>query len=152
MTGHRLIGLALAIAVGAAVYALWPSPRRSPEDEVRALVASAVDAAQRRDVAGVTDVLAEDFRGPQGTSRQEARQLVLGHLMRSQGALVVLNPLLDVTVAGPDRASFQGTFIFARGPVADGHQPGDGASRYELSATLARRDGRWVITAASWDR
>ncbi|MEW6433874.1 MAG: hypothetical protein AB1730_20405 [Myxococcota bacterium] len=154
MTGNRLIGLALGLAVGLAVYFFWPKPKHTPEEEVRALVAKAVDAAQRRDAAGVTEALAEDFRGPQASSKQEVKQLVLGHLMRNRDAVVVLNPVLHVTVESPDKASFQGTFIFARAPVADWQNPapGDGASRYDIGATVERRDGEWVITTATWER
>jgi hypothetical protein len=152
MTGNRLVGSLLAIAVGAAVFFLWPRPRPSPEDEVRALVARAVEAAQQRDAAGVTAALADDFRGPQGATKQDVKQLVLGQLVRNQSPLVVLNPVLDVTVTSPGAASFEGTFILARGPVTDWQQPGDGASRYDISATLERRGGAWVITSATWSR
>lgn len=152
MTGRRLVGVLLAVAVGAGVYLLWPKSKRTPDEEVRALVAKAVEAAQQRDVAGVTEALADDFRGPSGTTKQEVKQLILGHLMRNQNQLVVLNPVLDVTVASPGAASFTGTFVFARGQVADWQQPGDGASRYDISADLELRDGDWVITRASWER
>lgn len=152
MTGSRLVGGLLAVAVGAAVFLSWPKSKRTPEEEVRTLVARAVEAAQKRDAPGVTEALADDFRGPSGTSKQEVKQLILGHLMRNQNQLVVLNPVLDVTVASPTAASFTGTFVFARGQVADWQQAGDGASRYDVSADLELRDGDWVITRASWER
>jgi hypothetical protein len=148
--GSRLVGLLLGLGVGAAVFWLWPTPQRTPEDEVRELVARAVDAAQRRDAAGVTELLAETFRGPSGTGRAEVQQLIVGHLFRNQNQLVVLNPALDVTISSPTTASFRGTFVFARGPLGDWQQPGDGATRYDISAELQKEGGEWKIISASW--
>ncbi|GMU60270.1 MAG: hypothetical protein AMXMBFR34_20330 [Myxococcaceae bacterium] len=150
MRGNRLMGLLLALGVGAAVFFLWPKPKRTPEEEVRELVARAVDAAQKRDAAGVTESLADTFHGPSGTSAQEVKRLIVGHLFRNQSPLVVLNPVLDVTVTSPTAASFKGTFIFARGQVADWQQPGDGASRYDISAELEKQGGDWKIITAAW--
>ncbi|MEW5741059.1 MAG: hypothetical protein AB1938_19210 [Myxococcota bacterium] len=152
MRGSRLVGLVLALVVGGAVYLFWPRPQRTPEEEVRELVARAVDAAQKRDAAGVTESLADNFRGPSGASRQEVKQLIVGHLFRNQSALVVLNPVLDVTVESPTKASFKGSFVFARGQVSDWQQPGDGASRYDISAELEKQGDEWKITSASWER
>lgn len=145
MTGRRLVGVLLACGVGAAVFFAWPRPTLSPEDEVRALVAGMLEAAGRRDAGGVTGALADDFRGDGGATKQTVQQLVLGHLMRSPDAPVVLNPSLDVEVQGPDAASFDGVFVFAR-------SPGDGLGRYDISGTLVRQGGRWRITTARWRR
>jgi hypothetical protein len=132
------LGALFVAAVGSAVFFLWPTRQHSPEDEVRLVVARALAAAEQRDVSGVTAAIADDFHG--AVTRQELKQLVLGHLLRSQQGLVVLNPSLEVSLTGPTTASFSGTFVFA----------GEGASQYRISADLEKRQGDWVITTASW--
>jgi hypothetical protein len=137
---RRALAVAAVAAVGAAVYLLWPAERRTPEDEVRLLVARTIAAAEARDVGAVTRAVAEDFRGPSGLSKQELKQLVLSLFLRIRAGVAVVNPSLDVSVTGPGAATFTGTFVFA----------GDGASRYEISGTLRRRGADWEVTQASW--
>jgi hypothetical protein len=141
---RRALGVVVVAAVGAAVFFLWPQPKRTPEDEVRLLVARAVAAAEKGDAAGVTAQVADDFRGVGVGSKQELKQYVLGYLLQHRGAggggIAVLNPSLDVTVSSPTGASFTGSFVFAA----------DGASRYEITAEMEKRRGDWVVTSASW--
>lgn len=146
---RKLIGVLLAVAVGAAVLFMWPKEKRTPEEEIRDLVARCLQAAEKKDVAALGDALADEFKGPSGTSKSEVKQLILGHLFRNPNPLVVLNPSLAVTVDNPESGSFKGTFIFARGP---GGEAGDGASRYEIEARVEKRGDDWVIVTASWNR
>lgn len=142
-----LIGGGLALIAGAL---LWPRKKKSAEDEVRELIAACVTAAEKRDLGGLTDAIADDFRGPSGSSKQDVKQVLLGQLFRNQNAVVVLNPSLDVKVTGASSATFSGVFVFARGRDVNWQEPGDGVSRYDIEGTLEKRSGDWKIIAAEW--
>ncbi len=145
MNGRSLVGIALALLVGIAVYALWPKEKLSPEDEVRLLLGDMVKAAEKRDPSAVVEGLHDSFRGPGGVDKQQVKQLLVGQFFRAQ-QIVVMNPLLDVTVASPTTAHFKGTFVFAR----DGAAPD--ASKYDIEGDVDRTDDGWRISSASWNR
>lgn len=133
----------LPVLAGFAVVALWPKPKRSPEDEVRAWVAKLIAAAERRDVSTVSGALADAFKGG-GMSRQETKQLLAGLLMRSGQDVTVLNPSLDVTMESPTSGTFRGTFVFARG------KGGGDLGRYDIKARFSKPDDRWQLDSAEW--
>lgn len=145
MNRRTLLGAALALLVGGGVYALWPKPRVSPEDEIRALVARAVAAAERRDPAGVLEEVSESFRGPSASSKAEVKQVLLGQFFRAQ-AIVVLNPSLEVELSSPTRGRFKGTFLLGR----DGQAPE--ATSYEIEAELEKTSDGWEVVSARWNR
>lgn len=145
MNGRSVAGAVLALAVGVAVYALWPKEKLSPEDEVRQLIGQMVAAGEKRDPQGVVEGLHDAFRGPSGSDKQQVKQLLLGQFFRAQ-QVVVMNPLLDVTASSPTTVHFKGTFVFAR----DGASPD--ASRYEIEGDAEKADGEWKIVSASWNR
>ncbi|MDP1827358.1 MAG: hypothetical protein Q8L48_29050 [Archangium sp.] len=142
MNPRQLAGPVIAIVVALGVYFLWPKEKLSPEDEIRALVARIVKQAEKRDASGVTEALAEPFRGG-GLGKQEVKQLLVGQFFRAQ-AIVVLNPLLDVTVKSPTEGSFKGTFLFGR----DGAAPD--ATRYDIEADVVKGDDGWQVVTATW--
>lgn len=139
------------VLIGGAL--LWPRKKKSAEDEIRELIAGCVAAAEKRDLGALVDAIADDFRGPSGSSKQEVKQVLLGHLFRNQNGMVVLNPVLDVKATG-DSGTFNGVFVFARGRDVNWQEAtaGDGVSRYDIEGTLERRSGDWKITSAEWKR
>lgn len=145
MSSRSLLGLVLAIGAGLAVYLLWPKEKLSPEDEIRQLVARAVQAGEKRQASGVVETLDERFRGPGGAGRDDVKQLLVGQFFRAQ-QVVVMNPFLEVSVSSPTEGHFKGTFVFAKdGASLD-------ASKYEIEADLLRGDDGWRIVSASWNR
>lgn len=148
---RRLLVVALGLGAGLAGYFLWPKSANTPEQEVRALVERCVAAAEKRDLGPIAEVMADDFTGPEGTSRQDVKQVLLGHFMRSPAGLVVVNPSLEVTVESPAAATFKGTFVFARGKTPELLNEG-GLARYEIEGRVEKRDDGWMIVRASWQR
>jgi hypothetical protein len=142
VNARSALGLVIALGVSLSVYFLWPKEKLSPEDEIRALVAQVIKRAEKRDASGVSDVLSERFRGG-GLGKQEVKQLLVGQFFRAQ-AIVVLNPLLEVTASSPTEGHFKGTFLFGR----DGAMPD--ASKYEIEADLLKASDGWQIVSASW--
>lgn len=147
MSARRLVGVLLAAAVGLAVLKLWPRAAATPEDEIRALVARCVEAAERQDVAGLADALVDDFQGPSGASKQEVKQILRGQFLRSPEKIVVLTQDLQVKVDSAITATLQGTFVFAR--AADGVASAS-ASRYQIDARLEKRGDDWQLVSAQW--
>lgn len=145
MNARSLMGIALAVLVGIAVYALWPKEKLSPEDEVRQLISEMVKSAEKRDAAGVVDGLSENFRGQRTSDKQQIKQLLVGQFFRAQD-LTVLNPLLDVTSSSPNTAHFKGTFVFAR----DGAAPD--ATKYVLEGDVEKGSDGWKIVSITWQR
>jgi hypothetical protein len=137
------------VLTSVAVFALWPRAQHTPEDEVRLLVSRAIDAAQQRDVGAFSALIADDFHAAAAGSKQELKRTVAGYFFQNQNPLVVLNPALEVKLSSPTAATFSGTFVFGRGAGLEG---GDGASRYQIEATLERRSGTWLVTSATWHR
>lgn len=145
MNARSLAGLALAVLVGVAVYALWPKEKLSPEDEVRLLIGDMVKAAEQRDASAVVEGLSESFRGQGGADKQQIKQLLVSQFFRAQ-QLTVLNPLLDVKATSPSAAHFTGTFVFAR----EGAAPD--AAKYELEGDVEKGADGWKITSVTWRR
>ena len=142
MSPRQLAGPAIAVLVALAVYFAWPQEQRSPEDEIRALVARVIVRAEKRDLAGVTEVLADGFRGG-GLDKTELKQLLAGQFFGAR-QLVVLNPLLEVTVRSPTEGTFKGKFLFGR----DGAAPE--ASSYTIEAEVEKTGDGWQLVTASW--
>lgn len=149
---RRALGLVLAAAAGALVLWLWPRGPKDPEAEVRKLVASIVAGAENRDVGPLSDAMAESFRGPQGATKQEVKQIVAFQVLRNTENVAIFNPSLEVKLRGPESADIEGTFLFARTKaksVAE-LQPEMVGSAYRITATLDKSDGEWKLVTATY--
>ncbi len=146
MNARKVVLVLAPLLAAGLVVALWPKPKRSPEDEVRELVAQVLRAAEARDVSAMADTLDEGFRSSQGTTRQETKQYLAAMLLRRNQGLAVLNPSLTVTVDSPTSAHFEGLFVFAQGSGPDG------MSRVTIRGTVAKAEDRWRFMTAEWVR
>jgi hypothetical protein len=150
---RRALGLIVAGLAAAVVLWLWPKGGpEDPEAQVRALIAGVVAGVEAKDLGPLSDAMADDFRGPQGASRQEVKQIVLGQVLRNRENVAVFNPSLDVTVKGPSEAEISGTFLFARTKAKSADElPADAVgSAYRIDATVQRRDGDWKFVSATY--
>ena len=123
------------------------STPETPEQQVRAVVAAAEDAAERRDHADLMDLVAPDFEGAHGEDVAEVSRLLRGYLLA--------HPSIHVTTR-IDQIDFPYADM-ARVRLTVG-MLGSDARALELSAdTLAlgldlqRREGEWRVTRAEWN-
>jgi cation diffusion facilitator CzcD-associated flavoprotein CzcO len=133
--------LATSLAVSAC------SKPATPEQQVRALIASAEDAAERRDHSDLMALVSAKFAGAQGEDVQEIARMLRGYLLA--------NPSLEL-VTRVEHVEFPYADL-ARVRVAVGALASD-ASTLGLSADaqsfdleLQREDGEWLVTRAAWD-
>ena len=149
---RRALGLVLAAGAAALVFWLWPRGPKDPEAQIRALVAGIVAGAEGRDVGPLSDAMADEFKGPQGATKQEVKQIVAFQVLRNQENVAIFNPSLEVKILGPEAAEIEGTFLFARSKAKSAAelQPGTVASAYRITATLDKQDGEWKFVSATY--
>ncbi|MBL0312372.1 MAG: nuclear transport factor 2 family protein [Holophagaceae bacterium] len=72
----------------------------SPEDQVRKTFAEAVQAVENSDVGGASELLAQDFQGPEGIDRGAARLYLMGVFRQQKVGVTVLANRVQITRDG----------------------------------------------------
>ncbi len=121
----------------------------SPEDEVRAVIGAAEQAAEARDASALLDLVADDYRDPRGNGAEEIRRYVRGYLVAHQ-SIALLTRIDSIELPATDLARVQAT-VGMVGKEAEAAGAWDlAADLYEFDVTLAREDGEWRVTRAEW--
>ena len=139
MTRRLLLVAALLVA----------SCHHSDEEIIRARLAKAASAAEDADVRGVTDLIADDFRGQEDVDKPAIKAYLASLLLRGQRVTVVRRSE-TISVDGPKAtASFDAALLSGDRKSLHGAIPSRmGTWHFEL--TLAKRDGEWLVTKATW--
>ena len=144
----------VALLAAGAVLFFWPRGPKDPEGQIKKLVAECVDDANKKDVSSIAEHLDERFIGPNGSGKEEVKRLLAFQLLRDQEVAVILNPTLTVSVKSPEQASLVGYFVFARSKVktVDELSQAGVAAVYKIDADLEKKDGRWWLVGAQYQR
>ena len=136
---------ALLLAAGLAACGNGPSP----EDEIRAVVAAAEQAAEERDAFALRALVADDYRDERGQGAEEIRRTVHGYLLAHQSVHLLVR-IEDIELKATDLARLRATVAMV-GKEADAAAAWDlAADVYEFDVTLAGEDGEWRVTRAAW--
>ena len=136
---------ALLLAAGLAACGNGPSP----EDEIRAVVAAAEQAAEARDAFALRALVADDYRDDRGRGAEEIRRYVHGYLVAHQSVHLLVR-IEDIELKATDLARLRATVAMV-GQEAEGASAWDlAADVYEFDVTLAGEDGEWRVTRADW--
>lgn len=148
----RTIALAVAAIAVLLTLVLWPKAALTDEDQIRALVASCVRAAEDKELSVITDAMTDDFAGPSGAGRDDVKRLIAFQVLRDKESVAVFNPSLTVDVTGPDTATVLGKFVFARSKAKSFDQLPEGSvvNAYEITAGLKKLDGKWRFSTATY--
>jgi hypothetical protein len=150
----RTIAIVTALLAAGLTVWLWPRAKLSPEDEIRALVAACVKAAEDKELSVITDAIAEDFTGPSGASRDDVKRMIAFQVLRDKESVAVFNPNLAVDVTGADTGEVRGKFVFARVKAKTFDELPQGAivNAYTIEAKLQKRDGKWRFISATYQQ
>jgi hypothetical protein len=157
MTGLRHLAAAvrapaLVTVLAAGLLALAACSRPdSPEAELRAVIATAKEAAEARDASALFDLIAPDYRDAQGYGADELKRYIRGWLIAHQ-SVRLLTRVNSLEFPAEDLAQAQVT-VAMLGREADAENAWDlAADVYEFDLTLAREGGDWRVTRAAWRR
>lgn len=151
MRSRRRILLAIAALVALA------GCHTSEKDRIHKLLTKGADAAESADVRGVTDLLADDFRGggPGGTGEKADKQMVkavlASRLLRGQRVTVIRRNEEIAVEDGATKAtaSFDAALLEGDRASMKGRVPSR-IGTWHFDLTLEKRDGDWLVTGATW--
>jgi len=142
--GLALLALAAALACG--------GDPQSPEEQVRAVVATFEEAAARRDIGMALDLVSESYRDSGGRDRQAVKGLVAGYFLRNE-AIYVISRIrsLELDPSGTS-ATVVTVSALTGAPAADpGELAGLAADLYRFEIDVALEDDdTWRVTRADW--
>lgn len=76
----------------------------SPEEQVRATFAAAVKAVENSDATAATELLSQDFQGPEGMDRGAARLYLMGVFRQQKVGVTVLANRVQINREGAMQA------------------------------------------------
>ena len=119
----------------------------APEEEIRALIATAETAAEARDASSLRELIADDYRDGCGRGADELRRYLHGYLVAHQSIRLITRV---------DTIELEGTEV-ARAQVTVGMLGRQSDAAWEFAADvyrfdlrLALEDGEWRVTRAAW--
>ncbi|HET7204031.1 MAG TPA: NAD(P)/FAD-dependent oxidoreductase [Steroidobacteraceae bacterium] len=141
-------GKAAAAAVLAASLAMTAcSAPETPEQQVRAVVAAAEDAAERRDHSDLMALVSPEFEGARGEDAREVSRMLRGYLV-AHPSIHVATRIDEVDFPYDDMARVRLT-VGTLG--SDARALEVSADTRAVALELQRRDGEWRVTRAEWD-
>lgn len=145
VVGRRRHWLQAGLAV--ALVLLVAGCQRTPsEDQLRAQVEDLREAVIARNASQVAEHLSEDFIGPEGMDRRDARRLATAMFLRYQQLGVRTGPL-SVQMQDERRATVSFTAMTTGG--SGGLMPERGQV-HEVTTGWRVEGGQWKLVSAQW--
>jgi hypothetical protein len=146
MRAPLALGCALLLALGACSGGV-----ADPEQEIRALLTELERASRENDIRALKGRVSERYSDAEGRAKSEIDGLIAAHYLRG-GTVYLLLHLRELELA--DESSARADVLagmarvaiesFARLRQARG-------DAYVFDLALAREDGEWRVTSASWE-
>ncbi|MFC1654739.1 hypothetical protein ACFL2F_02940 [Myxococcota bacterium] len=142
------------------------SEETSDEEQIRRIIARAVELAERKDIGGIMDMASEDFVAmPQSMDRRQTKGMLL-YVFQRYKDLSILYPRPGVSVEpGAPSGSASVVFLLLRGgdtrPNVDGladdleqwvRKVGDYTRLFRLKITFVKEDDDWLVQRIHLER
>ena len=120
----------------------------SPEQQVRAVIASMETAAEARDVGDLMEHISASYRDAQGQDRAEASRYARGYFVANQ-SVHLLTRIESLKFPSPDEARVK----LQVGMAGRSGEPGAAslnATLYDFDLALIREGDEWKLSYADW--
>lgn len=142
-----LLGLVVAILLTGC-----RGDRTSPQAEVRALIDSAVMAAEQKNTGTLKGIISDKYTDDQGQDKRTIENLLRLHFLRNE-SLHLYARVASVTLPQPDRAEAVVLVAMAGVPIASVQDlPALRADLHRFEIGFAREDKTWRVQRAAWRR
>ncbi len=142
------------------------SEETSDQEQIRRIIARAVELAEKQDIGGIMDLASQDFVAMPGNRGRRETKGMLFYVFRRYPDLSILYPRPGVTVEpGATDGTASVVFLLLRGsdarPDLDGlgddlekwiETAGDYTRLYRLKLSFSKEDGDWLVRRARLER
>ena len=126
--------------------------RASPEAEVRALINSAVTAAEQKSIGTLKDMISEKYADDQGQNKRAVEGLLRLQFLRNESVHLYAH-IQSVTLPQPDRAQASVLVAMAGVPIASAQELSLlRADLHRFEIEFARDNKTWRVQRAAWRR
>jgi len=154
MAGMNRLRSRLAL-LGLVVVMLLPGcrgERASPEAEVRALINSAITAAEQKRIGSLKDSISEKYADEQGQNKRAVEGLLRLHFLRNETVHLYAH-IQSVTLPQPERAQATVLVAMAGVPIASAQElPLLRADLHWFEIDFVHEDKTWRVLRAAWRR
>jgi hypothetical protein len=121
---------------------------RSPEEQIRDVVAAAEKGAEARDLSEVMALVSDRYSDLQEQDKAAVREVMRGYFLVNQ-SIHLLTRVEDIRLESDELATAHATVGML------GREDGDwalAADVYEFDLRFLREDGTWRVQSATWRR
>ncbi len=149
----RLTILAVLLSPGYGLVAgCGNSDPQDPEEQIRAVIAMAEQAAQQRDIGTLKNFVADGYRDKRGYEKRSVVRLLQGYLLRHRN-IHLLSKITDLEIIKPARASTILLVAMAGRRIESAEQLWDlRADVFQFDLGWIQSDGEWQVASATWRR
>ncbi|HEY8555628.1 MAG TPA: hypothetical protein VIL43_13965 [Burkholderiales bacterium] len=139
-----------AAAIAAALLLGGCSDRDTPEDQIRALIAAAEEAAERKEIGTLRGYVSESYADDAGRDRRAIDAILRLYLLRHE-RIHLLTRVSDVRFVPPAAAGAVVYVAMSAVPIADAEALGGlRADLYRIELDFVREDDDWRVRRAAW--
>lgn len=152
MIAKRTAALHITLfCVCAALFFACSKPK-SDVDLVAESIKNIAEAAEAKDVKGVMKYVSNDFRGDDGSDRNNVKGILVSQLLNADSISIFIRGL-EVEVTGGQAAAHLRVVMTRGKPVKKiADIPRDRADAFRFEMILKKEDGLWKVVSAGWER
>jgi hypothetical protein len=128
------------------------SDKNSSEDQIRQYVASAVTAAESREVLAIRKLISDKYKDESRRDRRRLVGLALGYFLRHKN-INIFTQVSEISFPVPGEAKVKLYAAMTGSPVTGAQALLDiRADLYQFDLMLTHDSGEWILQSASWKR
>lgn len=149
MSPQKIVALfAGALVVILIAWKLLDRGDESPEAQIRAALDRAVEAAEKKDLGGMLEIVSDNFHTGEMTV-EDVKKILFVQLNQNSSRRIVLTGT-SVEIADDSNAKVFTDAVLAGANVQEGIELSGSMYHFELS--FKREDDEWKIVSALWQR
>jgi hypothetical protein len=124
----------------------------TPEGQIRAAIQRGAEAAERKDLKTLRDLMSDGYRDDHQLDKRGAEGLLRLHFLRNK-SIHLLVRTADVTVTDPDHGAATVLVAMAGVPIPTVEDlPVLRADLHHFELSFTREEKNWRVTQATWRR